>query len=72
MAKTKVGPIFLLVLFYLLGSFSIDNRDGSENVKETNNRFITKNNNFARASLFLVHFLVVTARLRREKLCESA
>ena len=32
--KTKVGPIFLLVFFYLLESFSIDDGDGSENVKK--------------------------------------
>ena len=72
MANTKVGPIFLLGFFYLLVSFSIEDSDGSENVKKRNNRFITKNNNFARASLFFVHFFVVTTGLRREKLCENA
>ena len=30
------------------------------------NRFITQNNNFARASRFFVHFFTVLARLRRE------
>ena len=71
MTNTKVGPIFLLGLFYLLGRFSIDDGDGSENFQKINSRFITKNNNFARASRFLLHFFVVTARLRREKMCEN-
>ena len=33
---------------------------------KNNNRFITQNNNFARASRFFVHFFTVLARLRRE------
>ena len=71
MTNTKVGPIFHLGLFYLLERFSIDDGDGREQVQKINNRFITKNNNFARASRFLLHFFVVTARLRREKMCEN-
>ena len=44
-----------------LGSFS------DEDVKKKkNNRFITQNNNFVRASCFFVHFFTVLARLRRE------
>ena len=42
MTNTKVGPIFLLGLFYLLGRFSIDDGDGSENFQKINSRFITK------------------------------
>ena len=34
--------------------------------RRKNNRFNQQNNNFARASRFFVHFLAVTARLRRE------
>ena len=71
MTNTKVGPIVHLGLFYLLGRFSIDDGDGREHVQKINNRFITKNNNFARASRFLLNFFVVTARLRREKMCEN-
>ena len=48
-----------------LGSFSNDGGDGKEDVKKSN-RFITQNNNFARASRFFVHFFTVLARLRRE------
>ena len=36
--------------------------------RQKSNRFITQNNNFARASRFLVHFFTVLARLRRENL----
>ena len=34
--------------------------------RQKSNRFITQNNNFARASRFFVHFFTVLARLRRE------
>ena len=34
--------------------------------RQKSNRFITRNNNFARASRFFVHFFTVLARLRRE------
>ena len=47
------------------GSFSNDDGDGKEDVKKIN-RFITQNNNFARASRLFVHFFTVLARLRRE------
>ena len=49
----------------LLGSFSNDNVDGNENAKKTIN-LITKTTTSARALHFLLHFLAVTARLRRE------
>ena len=42
-----------------------DDGDGNENVKK-NNRFVKQNYNFVRASYLFVHFLTVTARLRRE------
>ena len=41
-----------------------DDGDDNENVKESK-RF-NKQNNFARASRFFVHFFAITARLRRE------
>ena len=47
------------------GDFTIRRRDGNENV-QNNNRFSRQNNNFARASHFLVHFIAVFGRLRRE------
>ena len=34
--------------------------------RQKSNRFITQNNNFARASRFFVHFFTVLARIRRE------
>ena len=34
--------------------------------RQKSNKFITQNNNFARASRFFVHFFTVLARLRRE------
>ena len=49
----------------LKGSFSNDDGDRNEDVKKSN-RFITQNNNFARASRFFVHFFTVLARLRLE------
>ena len=50
-----------------LGSFSNDDDDDSEDVKkQKSNRFITQNNNFARATRFFVHFFTVLVRLRRE------
>ena len=50
---------------YIVGSFSSDDSDGKEDVKKSN-RFVTQNDNFARASRFFVHFFTVVARLRRE------
>ena len=35
--------------------------------RQKSNRLNRQNNNSARASLFFVHFFVVTARLRRDK-----
>ena len=49
-----------------LGSFSNDDGDSNQNVKQSKG-LDWQNNNFARASLFFVHFFAVTARLRREK-----
>ena len=37
-----------------------------ERERQNSNRFIQKNNKFARASRFFVHFFAVAARLRRE------
>ena len=48
----------------MLGSFSSDDGDGSENLKKAMG-LINKNNNFARAAHLFVHFSAVTARLRR-------
>ena len=47
---------------YFVGS---NDPNGNENVKK-NNTLYKQNNNFARASLLLVHFSAVFARLRRE------
>ena len=47
------------------GDFTIRRRDGNDNV-QNNNRFSRQNNNVARASHFLVHFIAVFARLPRE------
>ena len=47
-----------------IGNFSND--EGDDNVKKSCLDLIKKNNNFARASRFLVYFFAVTARLRRE------
>ena len=47
--------------------FSNDDADGNENVKTAIPvRFTKQNNKFARASRFLAHFFVVTARLWRK------
>ena len=46
-------------------TFRCDDGEGNENVK-TKNRLDKKNNNFAGATLFFVHFYDVAARLRRE------
>ena len=53
------------VAVVVAGSFSNDDGDGNQDVKNSN-RFITQNNNFARASRFFVHFFTVLTRLRRE------
>ena len=49
----------------LIGSLSNDEGDVKENGKKAIDLDL-QNNNFARASRFLVHFFAVTARLRRE------
>ena len=48
-----------------LGSLSNDDADDNENGKRAIG-LISKNNNFARASRFFVHFFAVIARLQRE------
>ena len=48
-----------------LRSLSNDDGDGNENGKKPIG-LDWKNNNFARASRFLVHFFTVAARLQRE------
>ena len=45
------------------GSLSKDDGDGNENGKIGLDK---QNNNFARASCFIVHFVTVAARLQRE------
>ena len=52
----------------VIGSFSNDDGDGNENVKnkQKDNRLNKQNSNSARALHFLVHFVAVTARLGRE------
>ena len=49
----------------LIGSLSNDDGDVNENGKKAVGLDL-QNNNFARASSFIVHFFSVTARLRRE------
>ena len=49
----------------LLGSLSNGHGDGNENGKKAVG-LDKPNNNFARASRFLIHFFAVVARLRRE------
>ena len=63
----KLNPYCFLVAVAVVvaGSFSNDDGDGNQDVKNSN-RFITQNNNFARASRFFVHFFTGLARLRRE------
>ena len=58
----KLNPYCFLVAVAVVvaGSFSNDDGDGNQDVKN-NNRFITQNNNFARASRFFVHFFTVRA-----------
>ena len=53
------------VILLKLGSLSDGDGDGHENDKKVN-RADWQNNNFARASRFLVHFFAVVARLQRE------
>ena len=48
-----------------LGTLRYDDGDGDENVKKAIG-LISKKNNFARASLFFVHYFAVTVRLLRE------
>ena len=50
---------------FILGSLSNHDGDGNENGKKAIG-LDWHNNNFARASGFLVHYIVVVARLRRE------
>ena len=49
----------------IIGSLSIDDGDGDKNGKKAIG-LDQQNNNFARASRFLVHFSAIIARLRRE------
>ena len=53
------------VLFLARTLSNDDDHDGTENGKKAIG-LDWQNNNFARASRFLVHFFAVTARLRRE------
>ena len=57
---------YSVCLFYTLGSLSNDDGDGNENSKKTTGLLDKQNNNFARASRFVFHFLAVVARLQRE------
>ena len=59
--------IFFTISFLVtIGSLSNDNGDGSENGKKAVG-LDRQNNNFARASRFLVHFFAVTTRLYHVK-----
>ena len=59
--------IFFTISFLVtIGSLSNDNGDGSENGKKAVG-LDRQNNNFARASRFLVHFFAVTTRLYHMK-----
>ena len=49
----------------IIGSLSIDDGDGNKNGKKAIG-LDQQNNNFARASRFVVHFSAVLARLQRE------
>ena len=49
----------------IIGSFSNEEGDGNKSF-QNGNRLVTKNKNFARASLFFCTFFTVTARLGRE------
>ena len=49
----------------IIGSLSIDDGDGNKNGKKAIG-LDQQNNNFARASRFVVHFSAVLARPRRE------
>ena len=51
--------------FATLGSLNNDDGDGNENGKKAIG-LDKRNNNFARASRFFVHFLAIVARLQRE------
>ena len=53
-----------MVALFLDDNKNNDDGDGKENGK--NNMFIFTNNNFARASRYFVHFIVVVALLRHE------
>ena len=59
----------VLCKVFSIGSFSNvsdGGGDGKEDVKKAIGLSRKKNNNFARASRFFVHFFTVLARLRRE------
>ena len=65
----KLNPYCFLVAVVVVvaGSFSNDDGDGDGNQDVKNAiGLLRKNNNFARASCFFVHFFTVLARLRRE------
>ena len=50
----------------IIRSLGNDDGDGNKNGKKAMGLLRTENNNFARASLFFVHFFVVAVRLQRE------
>ena len=65
---------FPFLFYFILGSLGCHVGDGNKNVKQTNKqsssfRLAKRQLNFARAALFLVHFFVVTTRLRRKISC---
>ena len=68
--KETVNPTTpMLFVAYSRTSFlnrELKTDDGNGNSNENVTGLDWQNNNFARVRLFLVHFLAVTARLRRE------
>ena len=50
----------------IIRSLGNDDGDGNKNGQKAIGLLRTENNNFARASLFFVHFFVVAVRLQRE------
>ena len=65
---------FPFPFYFILGSLRCHVGDGNKNVKQTNKqsssfRLAKRQLNFARAAHFLVHFFVVSTRLRRKISC---
>ena len=65
---------FPFPFYFILGSLRCHVGDGNKNVKQTNKhsssfRLAKRKLNFARAAHFLVHFFVVSKRLRRKISC---